>query len=472
LPMRFRGGCYQIRVPRTGMTPIWAKLLPGTSEVVAKEKRADWLGRLDRGEKIVVDGLRGESPVRPDATIAQIAPHWCKAVDDTKAEPATKRDKVQVFMQLLVPQLGHCRPVELQDRSKLARAWVQWLIGRGGSDSRVRAAYYAACDFYDDIIADEWVPGLVANPMRHLRVKELVPKQRPSKKVRTFALVVLARLVEAPTTPDERAFKWLLEGLQGLDDGEAHGLLFSDFQVMDGITVVMVDENFATCGPEGFASAKGPKREARHKAVPLHHVVEAAYEHYRDVVWPALMGRKPEPTDPVFPKHARGGGYVAERWRPKSADDLRADLAADHLPTQQDGVDVDTHWLRHTLETELRHGRVDPAERDRLMRHAARGTGSRFYDAVDEDWTALKKAIDQIPFGLPERFQAAPAARVRVLVHSEPERATESPPGRGRQSSPISSPEGVPEAHVIEKIQQSQVLGHPSSGVEQRFRKP
>jgi integrase len=469
LPVRNRGGVYQIRVPRQGMTSKWVPLV-GASKALAYETRAAWLERLERGEKIVFDDLGGESPLRADATIAQIVVEWEKLLDDGTLSPAQKKSNKGNARKYIVPTLGGYRPAELGRR--VLRAWMRKLLDHQdfGSASRLRNVYYSACSLIDDAMAEEWI-DIAANPFRHPSVKELLPEVEEVEGVPFFELEPLAKLIAAPATPDDRAVRWTLEALQGLDEGEVAALIFDDFQERDGVPVVVVDESLALVGPKGHATAKDPKRRARKKAVPLHALSVRAVRWWREVGWPLYVGKAPTGADPVLPRRKRGavpksqagcgpaGRYEAMPWRPRSAEDLCADLLAAGLPETVCGVKANTHYLRHSFQTHLRRHKVDPAVRDRLMRHAPASVGDKHYDGVSSDWRALHEAVNRIPIVLPrDRFFSNDGGT--------------SGADFGNESSPESSPEEPTGTEASTKTLQSQPLALVAQRIEQRFPKP
>lgn len=88
-----------------------------------------------------------------------------------------------------------------------------------------------------------------------------------------------------------------------------------------------------------------------------------------------LVGRHARPGDPVFPN------AKSEHFRPRAAENLRADLRAAGCPNNVAGHAIDTKALRRTFATWLVEAEVDEGLRRRLMGHGAANVTDAHYTA-------------------------------------------------------------------------------------------
>ncbi len=156
--------------------------------------------------------------------------------------------------------------------------------------------------------------------------------------------------------------------------------------------------------------------------MPLHPAALAALRWWRDsengIAF--YLGRRPLPSDPVFPSLQHGG--KAEFSRPRSADKIRASLAKLELPTKgAKGKPITAHAARRTFLTCLDRLDVDERLRKMLAGHGISDVTHRHYTAEDlEHLRELAEAVARIPLVWPDPvpLERDPASVVPAIMPS------------------------------------------------------
>jgi integrase len=238
--------------------------------------------------------------------------------------------------------------------------------------------------------------------------------------------------------------------LNGLRDGELAGLTWADVDLGERPTV-RVCKSFAREGEMGRTKNK------RNRTAPLHSATARLLRAWRGRGWIELIGRKSKPADPIFPALDVDGKAV--HHRPKSADHLRRDLRAAGLPDTYEKHDIVFHSLRASFASYLHAAGVPEDARKRLMGHAATDVTSAHYTAKDVE--ALRPHVESIRLDLAagEVVYLRAVGGQRLAVPAELPAVRGKTAGNGLSEPPNSS-------------SKNRDLGHLSSVVEQRFRKP
>ncbi|MBK7583141.1 MAG: tyrosine-type recombinase/integrase [Myxococcales bacterium] len=198
------------------------------------------------------------------------------------------------------------------------------------------------------------------------------------------------RLLKSEKLPEERRVRYLLAFTSGMRDGELAGLTWTD---LDDSTV-RVAKQVSTRA----RTPTRPKTRYAHRVLPLHPLTAEALKTWKATGWVLLVGRKPQPTDPVFPDQH------GHPHRPRSAELLREDLEAAGCPTKYAGeYPIDFHATRRSFASWLEANEVPGDIVDRLLGQAGKSVRKRHYSATDLE--VMRKAIETIRLDLQPHFQ-------------------------------------------------------------------
>jgi integrase len=240
---------------------------------------------------------------------------------------------------------------------------------------------------------DAYEEGLLpANPMR----SKSVQRELPAGETRAGADIVVhvvrldaERLLTCPKVPQDRGARYHVGFFAGLRDGEIQGLTCADVVDLEGsLPYVVVNKSLDI--RDGKIGKTKTRRGVR--KVPLHAAAVKALKAWLSEGWVVLVGRKPKPSDPVFPD-ADG-----QHYRPRSAEYIRADLEAAGCATTYAGHPIDFHATRRSFATWLEEAEVPEGIRKRLMGHGGAGVTDESYTA--KTLARLAEAVGRISLDL------------------------------------------------------------------------
>ena len=166
---------------------------------------------------------------------------------------------------------------------------------------------------------------------------------------------------------------------------------WGDVELDGALPVFRIEQAVAIVGKKGdggFAKVKGPKTKGSKRTMPLHPAARTALVEWRGR-WAELVGREPRAEDFVFP------GPDGEAARPRSAGQIREDLARLGLPTEIRGQAIEFRATRSSFATWLEEAGVSEQVRKRLMGHAVRDVTERHYTVREVE--QLAQAVRTIP---------------------------------------------------------------------------
>lgn len=285
-------------------------------------------------------------------------------------------------------------------------AWVERMV-KGKAPNSARNHYSALLTFFDDCYAKRWATLPKGNPLAHKFVKDALPEAVNlvgKKDVIHLTREQVLTLVHAErqVMPPMRRLRHLFVLTQGTREGETQGLSIGNVRLDGEIAFVEIDrqldeeKNFVGC-----------KKDSE-RTLPLHPLTEAGLRWWIEVGWRQWVGRKPKPSDPLFPD------FHGEYCRPKSALHLRTDLSNAKLPTHYKGLFINGHALRRTFATMLADAGVDEQIRGILMGHDASTVTDKHYTA--RHLPRFKPAIYALNLGDPLDWDAL-GARQSVVTN-------------------------------------------------------
>jgi integrase len=307
--------------------------------------------------------------------------------------PATLKDYRIDAKVYLLPHFG-ALPLRAIDVPG-ARAWLRQIRGEK-SASTVRGARSSAAVFFDCAVAEGWVRG--ENPFDNRALLDELPALPVTGAPQIVPLAWVQKLLDDETIPLAWRARYALAATSGARDGEIHGARFCDLELGEEppddaglvkISAWRIEQATAIVGREGFATANATKTRGSVRTLPLHQAAAAALRAWLSTGWASWTGRAARPLDYLFP------GEDGEPSRPRSAENLRADLVHVGLADQIGGKPVEFKSLRATFATALDEAGVDENVRRRLLGHGGRTVTERHY--TRRELAQLSAAVSTIP---------------------------------------------------------------------------
>lgn len=347
-------------------------------------------------------------------SVGACAERWLRLREaDPRVAPATLKGNRGHLTHHVLPTFAET-PIAALAVPEL-RAWLRGLrqtMGPKGART-VRNVFYTLATLFADAMAEGWVKG-EANVLDHPGVKRELPVAEDTRPMR-LPVLSAQTLIEAAAVPLERRARYVLAFTTGMRDGEIAGATLAHLHLDAPIPHLEIVQAVAIVGAKGkggWAKPKAPKTKGSKRTLPLHPAAVAALREWMAEGWPALVGRAPGPADYLFP------GEKGGPCRPKSAAQLRADLAAVGLPVEIDGAPVEFKATRSSFATWLDERDVPQPKIKRLMGHTALDVTQRHYTARDLE--QLAAAVLVIPLvwtpGTGTRPPAVTAGTTEALI--------------------------------------------------------
>ncbi len=227
---------------------------------------------------------------------------------------------------------------------QVLRAWVQEIRKKHAANTCHNISHVLTC-FFKDARGEGWIT-LDRNPMTDEIVRDVLP---PQANQAGRGLVIHVPLEDVSTLLAStnnrflplRKVRYYLQVSSGLREGETCGLIWQHEDA--SIPHLQVEQQF-----NDMHQVAAPKKDS-YRTLPLHPETSKALAWWRETGWMMWVGRKPKPSDAVFP--SSNGTMV----RPRSAEYLRYDLVLVGCPDTYKGHNLDSQSLRRTLLTSTTH---------------------------------------------------------------------------------------------------------------------
>jgi site-specific recombinase XerD len=340
-------------------------------------------------------------------TVDECAEKWLKILEaDERCAPASLKGHRGFMKNWIRPKFGK-RPIGELDLRAVPelRAWLRELRAAHPDGGRtIDHMISTFTRFVDAALAEGWIRAWVpagdaksaewalsaVNVLRHPGVRAEMPKVRRTEPLR-LPVPWVQELLDAPTVDLENRARYAMAFCEGMRDGEIAGVQLKRLSRATPPTV-KIDQAVALVGAKGkngHAKPKDPKTEGSRRTLPLHACADAAIDEWVTEGLPRLLGRLPTPEDYLFP---RADGQPS---RPRSAEQLRADLKAAGLATEIDGQPVEFKSARSSFLTWLDENGVDGRIRKRLAGHLAGDVTEEHYTV--RELRQLAGAVATIP---------------------------------------------------------------------------
>jgi integrase len=344
--------------------------------------------------------------------VDECADKWLLLLEaDERCAPASLKLHRGYLKNWIRPRWGKVALAEL-DVPPL-RAWLRELragtaVHAPGAEDRLggRSIHHMHSTFgllYDAALAEGWLRAhsamrsgdawmlRAANILRHPGVRAELPIVKDADPVRV-PIPTVQKLLDAPAVELEQRARYALAFTSGMRDGEIAGVQLERLARDGSPPTVQIIEAVALVGakgPGGFARPKAPKTRSSVRTLPLHPCADSAIAEWVSVGLPRLLGRDVRPGDYLFP---RPDGAPS---RPRSAEQLRADLRAAGLPDHVDGEPVGIKSARSSFLTWLDELGVDERVRKRLAGHRPNDVTEAHY--TKRELEQLAAAVGKIP---------------------------------------------------------------------------
>jgi hypothetical protein len=204
----------------------------------------------------------------PKVTPSDLEDKWFKLIEqDAKLSDSTVESYESCWRANIVGTVGKRPVAELTP--PVLRAWI---AGFDKSPSTIRNNANTLSRFFDDAIAERWIP-LTSNPMRNDCVRGALPRveTKDAENIVHHPRQALETLLRHPGLPHERFGRWLLDITGGERDGELQGLQFKQQRIdeKEGIPYLHVAQQVKTARGSRPLRLGPPKRNSKRK-IPLH----------------------------------------------------------------------------------------------------------------------------------------------------------------------------------------------------------
>ncbi len=378
--------------------PDWHRQVTAPPEVVTCDEALAWMLR-HLADKGIDPGAAAERLKRSGRTIAECSKKWLVLLEaDERVAPASYQSAKGHMANWILPRWGQTPIGKLDiDAVPELRAWLRSLRAKHPTGGRtIEHVISTFTSFVDAAMAEGWVrvptragAGVAgdtwalqaANILRHPGVRDEMPKVKTKDPVR-LPIPTIQQLLDAYAVDLESRARYAVAACTGMRDGEIAGIQISRLDRRAETPTVRIEQAVALIGKKGrkaFAQPKDPKTESSIRTLPLHACALEAIDEWLAVGWPRLVGRRPRPDDYLFP---RPDGKPS---RPRSAEQLRDDLAAAKLPNELLGRPVAFKDFRSSFLTWLDEYGVPPMVRKRLAGH-------RVTDVTEASYTVRELA--------------------------------------------------------------------------------
>lgn len=297
--------------------------------------------------------LRPKAPV--DMTVADLVNQYLDDLAERgeSYQPTTSKCQAQV-----IPDLGW-EPASILEQPEIIEAILRARRSDGLAPNTlhsIKATFVRLTDFGVAI-------GACKQNGARMIAKAVLPRRKPRDPHRQERLVLsqpqAERLITDKRIPVWRRFTWAVGLLQGYRRGELSGLVQRDIDLTAEPLPVI------TCERQLHKSGKiGPLKERDGaKTMPMHPTVLDLYREITPSLWIDVLGREPQPDDPLVPFWASGKNRMT-KLRPWSHSNmlihLRDDLALIGVPEHKAGL-RGIHTLRHSCASLYRNAGCDPS---------------------------------------------------------------------------------------------------------------
>ncbi len=313
--------------------------------------------------------------------------------------------------------------IETEFTVDVTRKWIQSL---GGSHSSRIQHIGALKSFFNDVIGNEWVSGEMVSPFDKKPIKKLIKhlsdSKRRNKVITVFTAADVVAVLSQPNNKvkDARRIRYLTGVATGLRKEEVQGLVWNDLTLGEN-PHVKVSRQLFKIGHSPFLMWEELARTGSTKAqvveseqalmtepkahsdrwVPLHPLLLEALKWWKRKGWAFEVGRKPEGSDPVFPRNkvSLKDGQLAGDFSfiNDASATLRLDLKRLKLPLLSNGKPLTIHSFRHTFATMLEEAGVSQERRDHLLGHKPRTVAASNY--VAKNMATYAADIARLPLG-------------------------------------------------------------------------
>lgn len=343
-------------------------------------------------------------PVAERKSIKALAPWWLAFLLTEGAAPEVRKEFSECLKTWIEPH-----PISSLDVEKIkpsdAKEFVKHLIKTPSKKTKkplaphsIRNVLKTLRTLYQDLVAEEKVNKDLQNPFQHSNLRRIIPVYKNKRGTINIYLEpeVFEKIVCSPLVPSAHRVRFILAA-HGAREQEMAGWIWSDLRTKNGLSYLRIERQLKAkiSGERKKATLGEPKEEASNRDLPLHKTAREALAWWHSVGWRMLVGRDPQPFDPIFP-NAKG---EASNWIDASKHLRKAlfllDLPMSYESREESCFLFNFKTLRSTFATWLELAGTTLERRQALMGH----TGQTVLDAhyIGRNLPAYQQEIDKLP---------------------------------------------------------------------------
>lgn len=332
------------------------------------------------------------------------AAQYAKSWGERRKNKTARDDRTRLRLHF-VPYLGEMKLADIRPRHVIR--WVEQLKeAKALSAKAIHNVYGTARTMFKYAVIDE----LIAATPCVIPENTLPPK--PAKKPGIYEKPAVVRLIGASDddVPLDRRTFYTMAFLTGQRHGELAGRRWRHID-WDALPLAALDVS----SQYNDEPLKSPDGKLRPRKVPVHPLLRAALEYWRDVGFPKYFGRAPRPDDYIVPsrRQTRAGRGLEHRTVRRSLTNL--------VERDCPAVGVEPLTFHRTRDTFISLARRAGAPKDVVERITHNSKGEMIDTYTHLDWTPLCAAVlvIDLPVNQP-RFLPDPAVTREILKSMSP----------------------------------------------------
>jgi integrase len=370
---------------RAGGKVVW-----GIAFQWEKEQQQELVGSKVDAKRILTQRLREvrEGTYSPEhKTGAVTCRMFAKTWGDKRTNKTARDDRTRLTKHF-VPYLGDMKLEDVRPRHIIE--WIGKLVtAKTIAPSSIHNVYGNVSTMFRDAVIAELIASTPC--VIHERVLPPLPAKEPG----IYEKPSVVKLLTHPDVHSDRRIFYWLAFFTGMRHGEIAGRRWKH---IDWEPEPLASLDIRT--QYNDQPLKSPDGEPRPRVAPIHPLLRAALEEWRDVGFPKLFGRRPRPEDFIVPSRRGPGHHKTVR---RSLKNIRLDCKA---------ADVPPLTFHRTRDTFISLCRRAGADKDNVRRITHNPKGDIVDAYTHMDWDPLCAAVSVINLPpLPEQSMSESMSR-------------------------------------------------------------
>jgi integrase len=348
------------------------------------------------------------------------AAQWANTWGERRKNKTARDDRTRLRLHF-VPYLGDMKLTDIRPRHIIR--WIGRLIEESGLEAKaIHNVYGTVRTMFKYAVIEELI---TATPCV---IPENTLPPKPDKVAGIYEKPAVVKLLTAPDDKvplDRRVYYWLAF-FTGMRHGELAGRRWRDID-WDALPLAALDVRTQY----NDQPLKSPDGKLRPRKVPIHPLLRAALEHWRDVGFPKYFGRSPKPDDFIVPSRrltTKGRGLAHRTVRRSLTNLVERDCPA---------LGIEPLNFHRTRDTFISLARRAGAPKDVVERITHNSKGEMIDTYTHLDWAPLCAAVLVIDLPLNQPGLLPDPTNSRAISSSMS--ASMSRLGDGKKEAPVSS---------------------------------